>query len=466
MEELKEVIKPPKAKLNIERTICLIERFDKALALDNLPNLIGTNWLFRQEKEWLKATQDYDFSVKEGGTYNEDDIQQFLADGDLLKATRATFVLAEWGAAYEAFGYACLFDNSALAFSIICAEILSEEGELEYSREVYSDYLEYCLLHEAENVFRMLLLVPGFNPCDDIGVTAELFNNDSDYYRSLDWLLTDKYQAILAKFPVPKDMKVLSPTCCDDGCKVNLFAALILEGKKEQAKQLIDLGWDCNPYMGHQQFNLLEFIGEEENKEAMALFMEVAGGKLLQSIETLSDYVAYSHHIEELDTKAKKPMENLASTVLNELSWRTPYEQFHTLTFTMNLLSAQGDYTYFKPKAVSVLDDIHRLNPMFLKPYITNFTVFQAQGSTFVFDLYEYGGQLPKKRATLNMAKYQPFSDALKNTKTLTPFQIQLAFHCLEISDVVEIMDEMKVLNEEDCLTKDELVYLADIRRS
>lgn len=112
-----------------------------------------------------------------------------------------------------------------------------------------------------------------------------------------------------------------------------------------------------------------------------------------------------------------------------------------------------------KNKLISVFDDVKRIFPDFLKPHVSDFTIYYQGNDSLVVSLYEYGEAKPKRRAIVSANELSTFQKPLfvcqMERTHLTDFQVQLAFLSLPLRELIDsVLEPMQPLP--DCSNREE----------
>lgn len=438
--------------------------FNLDLTLENVPSLINTDWYKRHQQQWLKASEGYNYTQQLSGLNGEKGVERALQADDWQLATRVALMLSGEEDVEQALELAYKLDNPLLVFSILCF--------YQHRAKEVSDWIEVsgniacnALEHKAEKVFLLGLLEPAFSIEEQ--QTSFHFNEDAMAYtdtfvvRPLDKLLDPVFSKVLDKIGLDLDFEVTTSACCiGEDCKVDLFAALVMEGKYKQANALIEQGWgNINPMLEHPDCSLIDFavsLYDSGQHGLLNFLVSVADKHIQYTTQFFSGYEDNHERLTQLSSLAQNHIDKMNELYGESLSNKTPTEQVSELPFTYDLQyrPLTSDYIANKPKAISVLDDVNRIYPGFFDNKVTDLTISLMDANSMVIELYRYSHCAPSKRGIIDIRAHEVFSRlhmiSRHEGSIPTDFQLQLAFLTQSIDSMKNMLSQLEEIDIED----------------
>lgn len=390
----------------------------------------GSTWQEAASEQWSQLSERYDFSVPNNEP-TEKDVSDALSREEYLLATKLAVNCDE----IEPLEFAIEHRSPELLYGLI--SYFTSHGYYGYYRGVWayinnSNLLAKCVRYRAEKCFILLLT---FDKIDAIQVDME----SDTLYRTLDWLLLPKYEAIGIYHKANKQITTYS-YYGGELVKMDLFAAFALENKFTLANRLIHNGWKTiNPDIGDFDEKLIDaaiYQAQDGKPNLLEWYLSLIGSHLKYSQEIFEVIDNKKEDLSKLIPRFEKLVDlySLEKEVCTTISKNyPPYEQLETfdkLSALHNDPVRSIDYQP-RPKSISIYTDIKRIHESLLSPYITDFRVCLIENSLLSVALFEYGESKPIRRATIDCSHLPSFMRMFELCKSEgtypTDFQIQLS---------------------------------------
>ena len=444
-----------------ENVNVIMHSFNQAVSIENFPNIIGTDWFNKQVNIWLSEVKDNDLTIQPVEKYGKQGIKLALKAGDWKLATNIALTVDGEVDVDNALEIAYLLDSPILVFSIYCfynhcygdlSEWLENDGDISIN----------ALSFNADKCFLLGLLDPNFDVRNQN--TSYHYDEDSMCFtdtlimRPLDKLLLPEYKEILDKLALDTNFKVVTSGCCSgESCKVDLFAALVMECKFEQARHLVERSLvNINPILEHQDCTLFDYAlmnYEQDEPDILKFLLQVSTPILKNMGQILSCYPESFQQILELLPNLDDFIVKIDEVVYERITKQPIYSQIEENPFTRKL-----QYNPFpkekyanRNKEIPIRDDIIRLYPELLTHDVTELTISLIETELLVIELYKFNHNKPEKRALINSNCYKALSRIShhqnnEGTKP-TDFQIQLAFLSLSPEEIQDVLSQLEPID-------------------